>query len=128
VAYVIQYWWWGKERMTVKLSKRLKSGLHDIFHIFVGAYAVMLTMFSVFTPVHAQRLNEPLISPSEVNRRLDDIEKLNLDHRLTITETTLQELVSNFSWYRVTSGGTGLLLMEAVYRHTKKKREEEGGE
>ncbi len=114
--------------MTVKLSKRLKSGLHDIFHIFVGAYAVMLTMFSVFTPVHAQRLNEPLISPSEVNRRLDDIEKLNLDHRLTITETTLQELVSNFSWYRVTSGGTGLLLMEAVYRHTKKKREEEGGE
>ncbi len=104
---------------------KYSSILRDTFHLLVGAYAVMLTMFSVFTPViHAQHV----IPSTEVDRRLDEIEKLNLDHRVTIIETTLQDLVSNFSWYRVTSGGTGLLLMEAVYRHTKKKKEEDENE
>lgn len=111
-------------------SPRIKNpfinSLKDMFHLLVGAYAVMLILFSAFTPI--ARAQKVIQVPTDVDRRLDEIEKLNLDHRVTIIETTLQDLVSNFSWYRVTSGGTGLLLAEAVYRHAKKKKEDDANE
>lgn len=104
--------------------KNLANALSLPFHILVGAYAVMLMLFSLFGPVvHAQHVTD--ITPSELERRLNVLDALNLDHRVTVMETTLQDLINSIGWYKLTSGGTGLLLMEAVYRHTKKKKEEE---
>lgn len=107
------------------VMKKLLKTLSLPFHILVGAYAVMLMLFSLFSPiVHAQHVIET-ITPSELERRLNVLDALNLDHRVTVIETTLQDLINSIGWYKLTSGGTGLLLMEAVYRHTKKKKEEE---
>jgi len=103
--------------------KKLSTVGQDLFHIFVAIYAVMLMLSSVFIPLKAQHPSPTITQESavDIERRLDTIDRMNLDHRLTIIETTLTDMVSNFTWYRISSGGTGLLLAEAVFRHAKKR-------
>jgi len=97
------------------------------FHAFVMLYAFVLVLSSLLVPIHAQRsvVPPPTVQYDDLERRMGDLDKLNLDHRLTVIETTMADMLSNSTWYRISSGGTGLLLAEAVVRHAKKKLKED---
>lgn len=63
----------------------------------------------------------------EINRRLNEIDQLQIDRRLTVLETLGQEAKDSGLWSKGSSVGTGLLLIEAVVRTRKKRKEEEEG-
>jgi len=90
-----------------------------IFHLLVCAYAVALLIGAI--SVRAQPIQQFEIT--ELERRITSIEALNLDHRLTIIETILNEINSQKIFDRLTMGGTGLLIAERVVNTLRKKKE-----
>lgn len=85
------------------------------FHILVGGYALFLLINA--TLVHAQ---DPY-QLAELQRRIGSIEGLNLDHRLTVLETLLQDVQTSNFLNRFTMGGTGLLIGERVVAAIRRK-------
>lgn len=99
-----------------------------IFHAFspaVVVYAVCLILLP-WVPLHAQRPSQQIevFDGTELGHRMDTIERLNLDRRVTILETIVQDAKDNSIWYKGSSVGTGILLLEAVFRFISKKEEE----
>jgi hypothetical protein len=111
--------------MTCKKTtlKRLFVCGRDAFHLLVLSYGVMLILIGMIMPIKAQQHSTERVE--ELGRRIDDLDALHLDHRLTVIETTLTDMVNNFTWYRISTGGTGLLLAEAVVRHVRNKRKQD---
>jgi len=104
--------------------KTFKSALFYWFHILVSAYAVLLMMLSLESIVaRAQPVEQYQIT--DLERRVASIEILNLDHRLTIMETILNELNTGKIFDRLTMGGTGLLITERVVMVLRKRKEME---
>ena len=103
--------------------------LRKIFNFgvpFIAVYAMMLIVLPM-VPVHAQRPTPQQIEVfdgAELGHRMDTIERLNLDRRVTILETIVQDAKDNSIWYKGSSVGTGILLLEAVFRFISKKEEE----
>lgn len=58
----------------------------------------------------------------ELERRVNDLEQLQLDHRLTVLETIQRETESTDLLMKLTSGGTGILLLEAGVRIFRGRR------
>lgn len=86
-----------------------------LFNICVFLYAVVLMVTAVY-PVHAQNREEV----SDLQRRVSSIEALNLDHRLTVIETMLTDLHSD--WTRTGSlVGVALLIAERAAQAVKQK-------
>ncbi len=104
--------------------KRLKTA-HRVFLSAVTVYAGMLICLPVVVYVaHAQqadRIQRLLDQKDDIERRIRELESLNLDHRLTVIETLLRDQENNGRWMLLSSGGVGLLLAEAVFRTTKKR-------
>lgn len=90
-----------------------------VFHISVGFFALVL-MVTAFYPLHAQT-HEQI---AELDRRITSIETLNLDHRLTVIETTLEDLHSDRWTHAGTMIGVALLTMERVAQAIKGKIKE----
>src|SRR6202140_1384029 len=97
------------------------------FHIcspFIAVYAVCLILLPC-APLHAQRTEVQIFDGAELGHRMDTIERLNLDRRVTILETIAQDAKDNSIWYKGSSVGTGILLLEAVFRFLARKKEED---
>lgn len=92
-----------------------------LFHISVGLFALVLMITAVF-PLRAE---SPQVT--ELERRVTNIEALQLDHRLTVIETMLKDLVSDHWTHEGTMLGVGLLTMERVARAIQKKIKNEEG-
>lgn len=92
---------------------------------FIIVYAMMLIVLPL-VPVHAQRPSQQIevFDGTELGHRMDTIERLNLDRRVTILETIVQDAKDNSIWYKGSSVGTGILLLEAVFRFISKKEED----
>lgn len=87
-----------------------------LFHIGVFLYAVVLMVTGVY-PVHAQTREEV----SDLQRRVGNIESLNVDHRLTVIETMLEDLHSDRWTHTGSLIGVGLLIMERAAQAVKQK-------
>lgn len=107
--------------MTAKLKN---IGFYG-FHVLMGAFAVILIATAVFPPARAfgpPQIDTPTqVEIHELGRRVETIEALNLDHRLTVIETLLNDL-NNKQWsHWATSAGTGLLILERLVRALQMK-------
>jgi phenylpyruvate tautomerase PptA (4-oxalocrotonate tautomerase family) len=94
-----------------------------LFNVSVMFFALVLILAAVF-PAKAQ-------SPAgmaELARRITDLEALNLDHRLTVIETILNDLHSDHWTHLGTMIGTGLLILERGARAINKKVSSEDAE
>jgi len=96
--------------------RRFARTLHRIFVYFVLAYAALLIAAPILWNIASAQ------DRLEVDRRLDNLEKLNLDHRLTVIETLLTEQREASRWGLWSMGGVGLLLGEAAIRVAKRKK------
>lgn len=81
------------------------------FHFATALFAVVLLLSAIVPPVHAQP--EQM---AELTRRMDSLESLNLDHRLTVIETMLADLKSDHWTHLGTMAGTALLILERAAR------------
>lgn len=91
-----------------------------LVNILMFVFAVTLIASAVF-PVHAQQ--EPVVE--DLNRRISTLEGMNLDHRLTVIETLLNDLHNN-SWTHVgTMIGTAVLIIERATQRLRKNMNEE---
>lgn len=93
-----------------------------VFHAMVMLLGITLVIGALF-PVHAQKADY-----NDLTRRVESLESLQVDHRLTVIETKLDAVLSN-SWVHIAgSGGIGLLLLKEAIQAVKKKvkAEEEG--
>lgn len=87
-----------------------------LFHVCVGFYAMVLVIAAVL-PLRAQTS----VQVTDLERRVTNIEALQLDHRLTVIETMLKDLVSH-DWTRDgTLGCVGLLTIERVVLAVSRK-------
>ena len=78
---------------------------------FVAIYAVMLILASSVGMIHGQSSTEMRIEKLES----DSVDqKISLDHRLTVLETTLKDIQDSSTWFKISTGGTGLLILKAV--------------
>ena len=89
------------------------------FNVSVMVFAVTLILAGIF-PAHAQ---SPIVI-QDLARRITDLEALNLDHRLTVIETILNDLHADHWTHLGTMVGTGLLIMERAARAVTKKAQE----
>jgi hypothetical protein len=101
------------------MAPAMKTALFYVFHLIVSAYAILLCVESV--NAWAQPIQRFEIG--ELERRVASMETLNLDHRLTIIETKLEELITGKMFDRMTMGGTGLLIAERVVQALRKRKE-----
>jgi len=99
--------------------KILRDSAFYLFHFIVLAFALNLLLFALI-PVHAQNSVE-----RELDRRITSIENLNLDHRLTVIETLLNDLKDESLWHKGSTIGTGLLILERGVWALKKKNDKE---
>ncbi len=90
----------------------------------MAVYAVCLILLP-WAPLHAQRTETQIFVDPELTHRVERIEKLDLDHRLTVIETNEQDAKDNAIWYKLSSGGTGILLLDAIFRFLNKRNKEE---
>lgn len=86
------------------------------FNISVMFFALVLIITAGFD-VHAQTT----VEVEDLARRITSMEALNLDHRLTIIETLLNDLHSDHWTHLGTMVGTGLLILERGARAIGKK-------
>jgi hypothetical protein len=85
----------------------------------VFAYGMMLVISSL--PLSFGQPRPPAYSQdSEIAHRIEALESQKLDHRLTVLETVLDDLKTSSTVNKFASGGTGLLLIEAVFRVTRR--------
>lgn len=104
---------------------RFFQRIFDVGAPFVAIYAVCLILLP-WAQLHAQRQDYyQSYSDNDVSRRVENIEKLNIDRRVTVLETIEQDAKDNSIWYKGSSVGTGILLLEAVFRIIARKKEEE---
>ncbi len=106
---------------------RFANNILRFFSPAVMAFAFVLIGLP-WIPVFAQRqigVTQDDRDIGEINRRLNQYDQLQLDRRLTVLETNQQESKDNALWYKLTSGGTGLLILEAALRRMNKPKEEE---
>lgn len=97
----------------------LKLFIWGVFHASVFLFACVL-LIAPFVQVHAQNHLEV----EDLSRRITTLEGLNLDHRLTVIETLLNNL-NDSKWPNgITTGGVGLLIFERVFFAVKKKVKE----
>lgn len=98
-----------------------------IFRPAVFVFAVLLIGLP-WIPLHGQQQPAQItidrFELNEVGHRLEAIEHLDLQHRLTVLETIQQDAKEDVIWHKGSSVGTGLLLIEAVARTVKKKKQE----
>ena len=90
--------------------------LHNVFLGFVMSYGIGLIFFGLPFRIWGQPT-----SHDDIERRVSMIEGQNLEHRLTVMETTMMDLQNSAFWTRLNMGGTGLLIAEAVTRTVRKK-------
>lgn len=92
------------------------------------AFALFL-MGVPWIPVFAQRYSGPVTPEDrdigEINRHLNSIDSLDIQRRLTVLETILQESRDAALVQKLSSVGTGLLLGERALRIIVKKRKED---
>ena len=89
---------------------------------FALIYGTMLVISASVGLLHGQPNNELRIEKLEsesINTRID------IDHRLTILETTLHDLQDSSIWFRVSTGGTGLLIVKAAVELLTLKKSKE---
>lgn len=96
----------------------------DAFTPVVAVYAVCLILLP-WAPLRAQRTESGPVFSDDLSRRVDNIEKLNIERRLTVLETIEQDAKDNSLWYKLSSGGTGILLLEAIARFLERRKKEE---
>ena len=95
------------------------------FRYFVLVFAIVLIGLP-WVPLFAQR--QPRQSTmdrfelNEVGDRVERLEALNIERRITVLETIEQENKDDTWWHRGSSVGTGLLLVEAVVRTARNKK------
>ena len=94
-----------------------------LFHISVLTFAGVLFIAAVVPNVRAQNV----LQVEDLSRRITSLEGLNLDHRLTIIETLLNDLHSDHWTHTGTMIGTALLILERGARAVAKKVKEEDG-
>jgi len=99
------------------LKRLILTAGYVVFHLMIGAYAVLLLGGSLV--VRAQTVQRYEVT--ELERRINSMESLNLDHRLTVIETLLLDLQNSSTWSRFTMGGTGLLIAERVVAALRRK-------
>jgi hypothetical protein len=89
------------------------------FNICVCLFALILLLTAVFPTKAAAQSN----AISQLDRRVTSIEALNLDHRLTVIETMLEEVHSDRWTHTGSMVGVGLLLIkeavEAIVKRIK---------
>lgn len=93
-----------------------------LFHFAVLQFAIVMMVAAVY-PVHAQN---PQVE--ELTRRITSLETLNLDHRLTVIETLLNDIHGDHWGQQMTMGGTALLILERAVQAFRKKVKEEDEE
>lgn len=106
----------------MKIMSRAKVG----FRYVVLLFGVCL-VGGPWIPVFAQRRILPPAENydlSELGHRLDAVERLDVQRRLTVLETIQEESKEYSMWSKGSSVGTGLLLIKAVAETVKKKRDE----
>lgn len=76
----------------------------------VAIYATMLIMSASLGMIHGQSTEIRLekLEADAIDQRV------SLDHRLTILETTLKDIQDSSTWFKISTGGTGMLLIKAV--------------
>ena len=84
----------------------------------VLAYAALLIVSALAQP--SPRFGSDTI---DLERRIANLESVNADRRLAVLETIQREAEDQAFWSRVTSGGTGLLLVEASVRLIRRRKE-----
>lgn len=102
---------------------RFFKKIFDVGAPFVAVYAVCLILLP-WASLHAQQ-SQVQVLDYELTHRVERIEKLDLDHRLTVIETNEQDAKDNALWYKLSSGGTGILLLDAIMRYLNKRNKEE---
>lgn len=101
------------------LMKKLTQKFYLPFHVLVLIYSIIL--ISMATMTYAQKWSPE----EEVNRRISAIENLNLDRRIAVIETTVQDIkvkVDKGMLDYVQSGGVGLILLKFVFEALTKKK------
>lgn len=96
---------------------------------YVLAFAIFLVGIP-WIPLNAQRYQEPVTQDDrdigDINRRLNDIDKLNVPQRISVLETIVQDLKDQALWNKLSTTGIGVLLGErAVIAISKKRKEDE---
>lgn len=94
------------------------------FRSVVFVYAVALILFPLLPALGQRRILPPAqdFDLSELGHRLDAVERLDLERRLTVLETIQTETKEDAMWHKGSSVGTGLLLIEAVSRVARRKK------
>ena len=95
------------------------------FHLIVAVFAGLL-IIAPLASVNAQE-----VAFKDLDRRLNAIEGEQLDHRVTVIETTLMDILAGLKhlddqgpWHQGATVGTGLLIAERVYVAVKRKNKE----
>jgi hypothetical protein len=96
-----------------------------IFHWGVVVFALIL-LATTMAPMVGQVRENPEVE--DLTRRVGNIESLNLDHRLTVIETLLNEVHGDHVPHLLTMGGTALLILERAVKAMSKRVQEEDGE
>ena len=94
--------------------------LHRAWKAMLSALALLCIGLSVLAPVVFSAPAFPQVSTqAEQDRRIDTLEHLGIDHRLTVLETTTEEM----RWeLRGLLGGMGGLLIDAVFRFSRRNK------
>lgn len=101
--------------------KKLKLGVFMLVQIAMSFFALVLITTALMSPLRAQlRVQQE----TDLERRVEMLESLNLDHRLTVIETLLNDLHSDHWTHLGTMLGTGLLILERGARAIKEKSKE----
>lgn len=105
----------------------LKHALFIVMRLLspvVLVFGTMLVIACSYSLVRAQSLEIKI----EALERESFSTKLDVDHRLTVLETLLKDLQESTTWFKISTGGTGLLIIKAsleVLGVRNKAREQE---
>jgi len=100
--------------------------MYMVFHILVVSFGLFMVCMGAL-PKEAFAQREPAqYQIDDLTRRVDGIEGLQLDHRLTVIETTLKEIQDTGWKPSVTAIGMGLLIAERAVMQVKKRMNIEG--
>lgn len=100
-------------------NSRVARILHNFFLVSISCYGILLIFIGL--PLHVFGQEN---AHDDLERRVTAIESQNLEHRMTVMETTLVDLQNSALWMRMNMAGTGLLIAEAVTRAVNKRKKE----
>ena len=101
--------------------------VRSVIMVLVSGYCLVLASTSnkLIRPALQQMSPETLHEQtSELGRRINALEAMNLEHRLTMVEGEIDAMSLQT---RGTMGGVGVLLIEGVLWLTKKKQQDANG-